>query len=603
MAIQWRFYTQLMYITVIFDMSINLKSTTPAIIWGFAKPCRIILFVQIIIYLLWSLNTIIGPYFIKLILDEITTTNNLDAYNRLTYPSILYLSTLCIFFVFFRFNDYLQVHFNCIAKNHICQFLVKKLLDEEDTSITKINISFLINKIDNIFEHFVILYKLLLDQIFGHLMSILFAFIMIWKVINIDFAIVLLIWITLFITLSYIMSRKANKLSLIAADTKSKLIALISDILNNLLSIVLLNRKTKEMVLISESIRNYINAMRDRDYSFLKINTQQSVMFVLLQAACLYLLIKNYYMNNITAGDFALIFMVNLTILDNITALSLNLSNIIISYGNINDGLLVFRSNIKTIKKDKKAQKFKNGSIIFKNVKFYYQNSNEKFCFSNVQILPGEKIAIVGHSGSGKSTFVNLMLKILQPTSGNIYINNTPLSKISSTSLRKDITYIPQESVLFDRSVYDNISCADSNTNLQEVKRVSRLAKAHHFIESKPNSYSYKVGVKGSNLSGGERQRIILARALLRNSKILVFDEFTNQLDSITEKVIYDMLKEFTYNKTLLIVTHNLNIVTKMDKILVFHEGKIADIGTHQELLYKSCIYKELIRSNTYEKI
>lgn len=583
-------------------MSINLKGTTCSIIWKFTKPCRFVLFVQVAIYLLWSLNTIIGPYFVKLILDEVTSINNIDAYNLLTYPSILYLSALCIFFIFFRFNDYLQVHFNCVAKSYICQFLVRKLLDEDDISITKINVSFLINKIDNIFEHFVILYKLLLDQVFGHLMSILFAFIMIWRVINIDFAIVLLIWIILFVMLSYIMSRKVNKLASIATDSKSKLIALISDILNNLLSIVLLNRKNQELALIGEGTQIYTNAMRNRDYSFLKISIQQSVMFVLLQAVCLYLLIRNYYLNNITAGDFALIFMVNLTILENITALSLNFSNIIISYGSIDDGLRIFRSNIKMVKKYSKEQKFNNGSIIFKNVEFCHQNSNNKFCFNNVQILSGEKVAVVGHSGSGKSTFVNLLLKILQPTSGNIYIGNISLSKISSTSLRKNITYIPQESVLFDRSIYDNIICADSDASLREVQRISRLAEAYHFIEDKPESYSYKVGVRGSNLSGGERQRVILARALVRDSKILVFDEFTNQLDSMTEKAIHSMLKEFTRKKTLLIVTHNLNIVTKMDKILVFHEGKIADIGTHQELLHKSCVYKELIKSsNTHE--
>lgn len=585
-------------------MLINLNNRTYCIIWEFIKPCKFVFLIQLLIYFLWSLNTIVGPYFIKLILDEVTNINNLDAYHRLTYPSILYLSTLCIFLVFFRFNDYLQIRFNCIAKSFICQFLVGKLLDEDNISITKIDISFLINKIDNIFEHFVILYKLLLDQIFGHLLSILVAFIMIWKVINMDFAVLLLTWIILFIILSYNMSRQASKLASIAADSKSELIALISDILNNLLSVILLNRKNQELSLIETRTKTYISTIQNRDFCFLKINIKQSLMFVLLQGSCLYLLIRNYYLNSITAGDFALIFIINLTILENITALSLNFGNIITSYSTIDDGLQAFRLSANMDKKSNKEQTFVNNVITFKNVEFCYQNSTEKFYFNDVKIFPGEKVAIVGHSGSGKSTFINLILKILQPVSGNIYIGNVSLSEISSRSLRQKITYIAQEPVLFDRSIYDNIICTDPDATLHKIYQVSKLAGAHHFIENKPESYFYNVGIRGSNLSGGEKQRVILARALLRDSEILVFDEFTNQLDSISEKVIHRMLKDFARKKTLLIVTHNLHYITKMDKILVFHQGCIIDIGTHTELLQKSYVYKELIESsNIYGKI
>ncbi|HSX31425.1 MAG TPA: ABC transporter ATP-binding protein [Candidatus Saccharimonadales bacterium] len=237
------------------------------------------------------------------------------------------------------------------------------------------------------------------------------------------------------------------------------------------------------------------------------------------------------------------------------------------------------------------------GEVACKNVTFRYSDSASHehiFHKLNLIIRPGEKIGLVGHSGGGKSTFTRLLLRFDDIASGSICIDGQDIRSITQTSLRENIAYVPQEPLLFHRTIRENIAYGWPEATDAEVERAARLAYAHDFIAALPQGYDTVVGERGVKLSGGQRQRIAIARAILKNAPILVLDEATSALDSESEKVIQQALWELMEGRTTVVVAHRLSTIQKMDRILVLNNGKIVEDGTHQALLKQGGIYAKL---------
>lgn len=234
------------------------------------------------------------------------------------------------------------------------------------------------------------------------------------------------------------------------------------------------------------------------------------------------------------------------------------------------------------------------GQIEFSKVKFHYQGGYSLFQNKSVTIEAGQKVGLVGYSGSGKSTFVNLILRLYEVVDGQILIDDQNLSEVTQESLRQAIAMIPQDPTLFHRSLMDNIRYGRKKASDEEVILASKKAHAHEFISLLPEGYETLVGERGVKLSGGQRQRIAIARAILKNAPILMLDEATSQLDSITESNIQDSLWELMQGKTTLVVAHRLSTLLHMDRILVFDKGHIVEDGTHTELLNLGGLYKTL---------
>ncbi len=203
----------------------------------------------------------------------------------------------------------------------------------------------------------------------------------------------------------------------------------------------------------------------------------------------------------------------------------------------------------------------------------------------DVNIEPYQKVGLVGFSGSGKSTFVNLMLRLFEPTSGVISIDGQDIQQVTQDSLRESISLIPQDPMLFHRSLMENIRYGKLDASDEEVIEAAKKANAHEFILRTEEGYDSLVGERGVKLSGGQRQRIAIARAILKDSPILILDEATSSLDSITEKKIQDGLERLMEKKTVIVVAHRLSTISDMDRILVFDDGEIIEDGSHQELL------------------
>ena len=252
------------------------------------------------------------------------------------------------------------------------------------------------------------------------------------------------------------------------------------------------------------------------------------------------------------------------------------------------------------ISEDSEAKDLKlaKGDIKFVNINFKYVNKEEEILKSvNLDINGGKMTSLVGHSGAGKTTILNLIPRFYDPISGDIIIDNQSIYKSTINSLRKNISLVSQDTTLFDDTVRNNIIYANSNATEDEVRSAAKLSFAEEFINKLPNKYETMIGENGLRLSGGEKQRLSIARAMIKKSPIILLDEATSSLDAETESKIQEALNFLTENRTTLVIAHRLSTILKSDKIYVINNGLVVGEGNHKELVENSKIYK-----NFYEK-
>ncbi len=241
------------------------------------------------------------------------------------------------------------------------------------------------------------------------------------------------------------------------------------------------------------------------------------------------------------------------------------------------------------------------GLIEFRNVSFRYPTGEQALRNVSFTIAPGEVVALVGHSGAGKSTLVDLLLRFYTPQQGTIHIDGYELSCVRLESLRQQIGVVPQQTVLFVGTVAENIAYGKPDATQEEIETAARAAHAHEFIERLPDGYQTLIGDRGVRLSGGESQRIAIARALLRNPRILILDEATAALDPISERMIQRVIEEGRGKRTTLIIAHRWSTVQCADRVLVLHRGELIEQGTHAELLARNGYYARLYQAALLE--
>jgi subfamily B ATP-binding cassette protein MsbA len=251
------------------------------------------------------------------------------------------------------------------------------------------------------------------------------------------------------------------------------------------------------------------------------------------------------------------------------------------------------------INNDEKAPylKLKNATIEFKNISFTYPDGTLALKNLSTKIEGGTKVGLVGVSGSGKTTFLNLIPRFFHLKNGSILIDNQNINDINLSSLRKEISLVSQDVILFDDTIKTNILYGNASASNEEIMKACKFAAAQDFIEKLPNKYETIIGENGVKLSGGQKQRLSIARAILKNSSIILLDEATSSLDSESESVIQHAIENLTKNKTTIIIAHRLSTVMNCDKILVFENGQIIEEGKHEFLVNNSSTYKKL-----YEK-
>jgi len=382
------------------------------------------------------------------------------------------------------------------------------------------------------------------------------------------------------------------------ARTRSFVMGSFVDILSNMMSVRLYTARNYEHEKIRSVLDAYIEADLKRDWYLIKIYAFQGLTFIIYQILCLWLMIQGFKQGRLHSGDFVLILSINISLVENLWSLSKDIGKFAENIGDITQGLHVALSPIEIKDKhDAKKLEVSQGQIEFDHVHFAYKGAEPLFENKSIVIKPKQKVGLVGYSGSGKSTFVNLILRLYDIQSGSISIDGQDIRDVTQDSLREAIGMIPQEPILFHRTLMENIRYGNTKASDTQVMDAAKRAHAHEFISKMSEGYNTMIGERGVKLSGGQRQRIAIARAILKNAPILMLDEATSQLDSIIEGYIQESLSELMQGKTTLVIAHRLSTLFDMDRILVFDEGVIVEDGTHEELLAKNGLYAKLCQA------
>lgn len=411
---------------------------------------------------------------------------------------------------------------------------------------------------------------------------------------------ILFTWLFTHLGICWYAGANAANLSRIHSESRTHLQGKIVDTLNNHLNVKLYTKYLYEV----ENVRNSQLEEKSKNRSTLffieKIKILLSILALFGISTLFYKTVSAWQEGIITIGQMIFVFNATLNLLTLAWTATVEMTYLFRELGVIKQALKVVSDPIDIEDEDDAYElKVKKGKIEFIKVTFKYRHNDNIFKEKTLTIKGGEKVGLVGFSGSGKTTFANLILRLFKIDSGIIKIDNQDISMASLESLRKNISLIPQEPMLFHRSVMDNIRYSKQDATDEEVIEASIRANCHEFIMNLEDGYDTNVGEKGSKLSGGQKQRISIARAFLKNSPILIMDEATSALDSYTEKQIQNSVKDLSKNKTTIVIAHRLSTLLEMDRILVFDKGTIVEDGSHEELLKKNGHYAMLWKMQT----
>lgn len=549
---------------------------------------------QFFVAVIWAVDFSLRPYLVKIIINKVSTTNQSEAFSVLGLLIFLYIFISLFSACTERFYDFIWLKLNSGLKKHVGLKLMEHITAQSYNFYQNSFAGSLSNKIKDLMSGMPDLSRILIDKMFSHVLALIIS---IYTILCIKpvFAMTLTLWIIIYLTSSLKLSLTSRKLFREAAKVRSSVIGYLVDVLGNMVSVWLFNTKTWEKRKLSSVLQKYVDADQARDWFFLKIYSVQSLSFIIYQIACLFWLILGFKEGWVTPGDFALVLTLNISIVNCLSNLSKDINICAELVGNITEGLNTIYAPLE-IQDQPNAKELvvTQGNIIFNKVDFNHHNNVLLFKNKSIEIKSKQKIGLVGYSGSGKSTFINLLLRLFDVSSGSILIDGQDIRTVTLDSLRRSIALIPQDPSLFHRSLMENIKYGNVLSTDEEVIEASKKAYAHEFIMALPEGYNSLVGERGIKLSGGQRQRIAIARAILKNAPILILDEATSNLDSIIEGYIQRPLSELMKNKTTFVIAHRLSTLLYMDRILVFDSGRIVEDGSHLELLQHSKLYKTL---------
>lgn len=420
---------------------------------------------------------------------------------------------------------------------------------------------------------------------------------------GIEFAGVIIVAIVCYAAYSVVATEKRTRFirEMNQADSATSTRAI--DSLLNFETVKYFTNEEYEASHFDEELATLETAKRKNRLSLFALNAGQALIVAIAMTSMLLLAAKGVAEETMTLGDFVLVnsFMMQLFIPLNF--LGFVYREIKGSLANIEKLFDLLKEKATVLEKaNAVAPDFNKPEIQFNNVSFHYRPDREILRQVNFTVHAGEKVAVVGASGSGKSTLVKLLFRFYDPQSGNIHVNGQDIRDMTFHSLRSAIGIVPQDTVLFNDSIYENIRYGRPEADADDVERAINLAHLDAFISHLPQGADTLVGERGLKLSGGEKQRVAIARTILKNPAILVFDEATSSLDSKTEQAILKAMREIAEGHTSLVIAHRLSTVVDADRILVMENGSIIETGTHEELLAAGNTYQHMWQLQQQQK-
>ncbi len=566
-------------------------------VWPQMRKYRVAFFCILIIFSTRVVfDVILRPLYFKKIIDLLSrgsSSNSLLAHD-LYHLIFLIIGINLIVFALARSIKFVYFNFEINVIKELRNFAFQKLEKQSHTFFANTFAGSLVTKSRRFVGSFESMFDIFIYTFLNFFVALIGIFVVLISQAPL-ISIIFIVWIIIHITVVSYFVRNKIKYDALEAEQDSKISGRIADVFGNISAVKFFSSSKREV----ESFSKYTleGAKRSRKAWFLggRIDLIQHTFIIVVISVVLFTTISLWLKNQMSTGTVVLIQTYMIIISERLWDFGNNLTKFMKSAADMKEMVDIFDITPDILDPQKpEVISMKKGHLVFNDVSFAYKNGQEVFSKFNIDIKPGERIGLVGHSGAGKSTFTNLILRFADVNSGSITIDGQDVRNVTQDNLRSVISYVPQESALFHRTIRENIAYGKPDVTDQEVKEVASKAYAHEFIEKLPYQYSTFVGERGVKLSGGERQRIAIARAMIKDSPVLILDEATSSLDSISEQYIQKAFNELMKGRTTIVIAHRLSTIQKMDRIIVLDNGKIVEEGTHKELLATSGQYADL---------
>ncbi len=564
--------------------------------WHGMAPQKWKLFVMFFSIIVTNLLYIITPLFYKHFFDIIMVGGNTPSVAQTLLRIVIYVALLhSLAWLFTRTAEFANNVFQPMTMANLKQQAYDHLIEHSYSFFTNNFVGSLVQRVNRFGRAF----ERLSDNVIWNLLPLFVkvcGILVVLFFINKWIDLIVLIWIVVFLSFNIIFSRWKLKYDIKAAEIDSKATGYLADTITNQNTVVLFNGTQSEKGGYKNVTGEQAALTRFTWNLDTIINAVQSALSFGIEFALFYFAIKYWSVGLITVGVFVLLQSYAGTLIDQLWGFTRIVRDVYQAYADAKEMVEIMKLPHEIVDiPDAKELLIKAGEIEFKNLSFNFNETRKILEGINLTIKPGEKVALIGPSGAGKTTFVKLLLRLYVPTSGQILIDGQDIQRITQESLRQNISMVPQDTILFHRTLADNIAYGKRNSSKKDIENAAKLAHCDEFIKNLPYGMGTFVGERGIKLSGGERQRVAIARAILKNAPILVLDEATSSLDSHSEMLIQDALSTLMAGKTTIVIAHRLSTIQKMDRIVVIDGGKIIEQGSHNELLAKEdSLYKKL---------
>ncbi len=572
-----------------------LKQTI-SLYWKFLKQYKISLFLAIVSFLIASISSTIVPLYLKKFVDLLAYSANApDVVSQIYHIFLIIIILRFIQFVFKRVVMFADSYFCSKTMADLYHFTFEYLHKHSFNFFNNNFVGSLVKRVNR----FVRSFESINDRVIYNICEMIVEITIILCVLfyrNFYLGLVLFVWLVIYMTMSVMFTRYRMKFDILRSAADSAVSGALADTITNHVNVKLFNGYKKENIGFVDTVAQYSKLQLKSWYADGIFDGFQTFFAFLLEVLLMWISIKLWNQGRFTAGDFMLVQSYTITVILNIWGFGRVIRHV---YSDLSEAaemteILVTSHEIQDMVGAKDLV-VTNGKIDYVNVGFNYRETRSILKKFNLEIKTGEKIALVGPSGAGKSTIFKILLRMHDVTSGKICIDGQNIAKTTQESLWKNISLVPQDPILFHRTLRENIRYGRFDATDSEVEEAARLAHCHEFIAGLQDNYETFVGERGVKLSGGERQRVAIARAILKNAPILLLDEATSSLDSESEHFIQDALNNLMKGKTVLMIAHRLSTIMSADRILVIDHGDIVEDGNHKELLkLKGGLYKKL---------
>ncbi len=565
-----------------------IPQTAVAFILHVTKAFKWTAISAMLVVIIASLISQAGSYLFKLIIDA---SEEGDA-KKVLFFALAFPVFILVDQIFYRISGFLGGNWTTRTKKYANDILIEYLFKHSHRYFSDRFSGSLMSRVGNVVGG---LESFIPDLLWTHttaVVSFVFTAIFISKA-DITSGMIFVALTIVLITINRLFAPKKKEISYKASELGTKLRGVIIDILSNISA-------TRQYVRIDDEIKRVKNAseahrvMSQKSWYFTEymLATNVLILFV-FTVAIFYFLVERWKVGDIGTGDFVFLIALYSQLTGTLLFIGRAFNNTARSFGEIDEGLLEILQPYEIVDRGTRKLKVTGGEVAWSSVVFDYEKIRV-FDDFNLTIKPGERIGLVGSSGAGKTTFVSLMLRQHELLSGSIMIDGQDINEVTQDSLREHIAIVPQEPMLFHRSIRENIAYGKPNATDKEITAVAKKAQAHDFINLLPQGSDTLVGERGVKLSGGQRQRVAIARAMLKNAPILILDEATSALDSESEVAIQKALHELMVGKTVVAIAHRLSTLREMDRIIVLEKGKIVEDGTHYALTKAGGTYARL---------